>query len=328
MTYLQHKNVSNNFEQNLRDIIYKDLHLSQNQINDFNVIDFIQVLDIHKEYKSRLILPKKYQVNISKELQTKINQNNFEEKDTIPKLNNLINKLQNAEDIIPHLSRSVKDKQYNDALYNDWEIYHLHLGINIESDGYVERTKNVLFVMKDNNNIYLIDILSHGNGNLPWTKKSLLEIVDNNWSFLLDSSDLGSGVSPVTTYDESEHYKLRKNDINVITSINGRTLMPINLGVTLAGTSVMAHIISMSLIRHLEFFHNFVVNNYQQIAEFLKMENIILEVKLYNPDDFNIKFSIANSDILIYIQATEKRMITRISFIKKDLQEELHFTFE
>ena len=143
MTYLQHKNVSNNFEQNLRDIIYKDLHLSQNQINDFNVIDFIQVLDIHKEYKSRLILPKKYQVNISKELQTKINQNNFEEKDTIPKLNNLINKLQNAEDIIPHLSRSVKDKQYNDALYNDWKIYHLHLGINIESDGYVERTKKI-----------------------------------------------------------------------------------------------------------------------------------------------------------------------------------------
>ena len=64
----------------------------------------------------------------------------------------------------------------------------------------------------------------------------------------------------------------------------------------------MVHIISMSLIRHLKFFHNFVVYNYQQISEFIEVENIILEIKSYNPDDFNIKFSIANSDVVIYIQ--------------------------
>ena len=77
MEYLIHQNVRNNFEKNLRDIIYKDLSLSQDEIKDFNLKEFIHVLDIHKEYRSRLILPKKYQVNVSQELQTKINQNNF-----------------------------------------------------------------------------------------------------------------------------------------------------------------------------------------------------------------------------------------------------------
>lgn len=324
MNFLEHNNVTNLFEQNLREIIYNDLKLSQDEINSYNSMDFIEVLAIHKEYAARLIFPKNYHINISVELQEKINKNNFDDSNIPSQLNSLIYKLENSQDVIPNLSRSVQNKQYNDALYNDWKIYHLHLGTIIEADGFVERTKNVLFIMKEKDELYLIDILPHGRGELPWTKKSLLEIVDNNWPALLDLSDLGKGITPCTTFDEQEHYKLRKSNINVIMDINGRTLMPINFGQTLGGTSVMAKIISISLIKYLEFFHNFIVYNYQQISEFLDMENIVIKIENYEPEDYVIKFSIDNNTI-IHIQTAENRKITAIIFIRKDIKQSLTY---
>lgn len=175
MTYLKHANVSNHFEENIRDIIYKDLALSQEEKNTYNSIPFINVLARHQEYMSRIISPQKYHVNISKNLQDEINNNKFNDNETIVGLKILIQKLQNSEKITPYLSRKINDKEYNDMLFNDWGIYHLHLGTSFESDGFVKRTKNVLFLTKNRNEIYLIDVLPHGNGNLPWTKKVCLK---------------------------------------------------------------------------------------------------------------------------------------------------------
>lgn len=55
-------------------------------------------------------------------------------------------KIESGQDLSPHLSSRLKTLEYHDMLLNDWGIHHLHLGTMLKQNGYVERTKFVLFV--------------------------------------------------------------------------------------------------------------------------------------------------------------------------------------
>lgn len=324
MNYIASENVTNKFENDLRQIIYTDLALSKKEKDDFDKFDFLRVLSIHRELKSRLIPQQKYTVHISKELEQKINLNNFNNKD-IKGINLIIEKLENSQDVTPHLSCTVKNKFYNDALYNEWKIYHLHLGTTIKKSGFGKRTKNVLFAFRDNNNnIYLIDVLPHGKGNIPWANEELLKIIDNNWSFLLDPYDISDSVIKTSiNFNEQEHYKLRNNHINVIKNINNKILIPINMGQTCAGTSFLSFFMSISLNNYLCFIHNFIVNQYEQISDFLGIKNIVIRIADYDIN-FNVKFYIENSSVKILLDIN-KNICTKITFIREDIQKMLIF---
>ena len=323
MNFLENENVTNNFEADLRQIIYSDLNLSNVEKENYDKLNFIEVLSIHREFKSRLIPEQKYTVCISQELEQKIKSNN--NPSDINGLQLIIQKLRNGLDVTPHLSRSVKNKLYNDALYNDWKLYHMHLGTTIENDGYVNRTENVLFAFRDKNIIYLIDVLPHGNGNIPWTNEDLLRIIDNNWSFLLKPYDISNSIIETSVnFNEQEHYELRKAQLNVIKNINKRILAPINMGQTLAGTSVLSKLLAISLNKHIHFMHNFIVSNYEQISDFLGLEKIVIRISDYDID-FNVKFCIDNSTVKIILLINNKNMLTRIVFLREDIQKMLTF---
>jgi len=116
--------------------------------------------------------------------------------------------LEAGQDVRPRLSRSLKDRDFDDKMLNDWGIHHLHLGVVIESDGFVARTGDVLFVMVRPDDVYLLDVRGHG----AWTDADLVEIVHAQWPETLDAFRLNG----VTGFDLTPRQRknLRARNMN------------------------------------------------------------------------------------------------------------------
>jgi hypothetical protein len=80
-------------------------------------------------------------------------------------------------DLLPHLSRSLKKGDYDDALLNDWGIHHLHLSTNKDPDGFVSRTKELLFARSTDDAMYCIAVLPHG----AWSNQAFVQALHDNW---------------------------------------------------------------------------------------------------------------------------------------------------
>ena len=95
----------------------------------------------------------------------------------------LVQKFENGNDVSLHLSKDATSPSEFDGLLYDWGIYHFHLGETIDHQtGRIERTGPVLFAKIDNENVYCINVYSHGkNVQQPWAKQDLLKIIHNNW---------------------------------------------------------------------------------------------------------------------------------------------------
>lgn len=85
--------------------------------------------------------------------------------------------LRHGADVSPRLSRGVKKLRGRDDLLVDWGIHHLHLGGTLDSDGFVARNDEVLFVMVRPQTAYLITVRGHGS----WADDDLVEIIHANW---------------------------------------------------------------------------------------------------------------------------------------------------
>jgi hypothetical protein len=98
-------------------------------------------------------------------------------------------KLANGESLRPHLSRRVFRLDYNDALLNDWEIQHLHLGTRVKKNGMVAGTREIVFCILEPDDAYFIQIMDHNSFSEP----DLLDIVHANWPQLLQQLPLVVG---------------------------------------------------------------------------------------------------------------------------------------
>src|SRR5258708_299506 len=99
-----------------------------------------------------------------------------------------------GKNLNPYLSRKLLDATYSDPLLNDWGIHHLHLGLSVESDGFVERDDSLLFAVVRDDGLYLLDTLAHG----AWTDNSLVEIIHTNWPELIASYKApGAKIEPI-----------------------------------------------------------------------------------------------------------------------------------
>jgi hypothetical protein len=158
----------------------------------------------------------------------------------------LVSKIETGRDLVPHLSKRVKvaydpagDRQPNqrrqdlDLLVADWGIHHLHLSTNIDADGFVTRTGDLLFARFTDSAAYLIDILPHDS----WTEMSLLETMVREWpdaNLLIGAlSDLRLATPPP---DDQGRRQLRDAGVAQLVEIDGRVYMP--PGQTSAGTPV------------------------------------------------------------------------------------------
>lgn len=91
-------------------------------------------------------------------------------------------KAERGDDIWPHLSRGWGKLKNLDKLYNNWGIYHLHLGEDVEAHGYVTRTQNVLLLCISSDKMHFIDVRSHGE-EFPdlWYDIGIMNIILKNW---------------------------------------------------------------------------------------------------------------------------------------------------
>lgn len=176
-------------------------------------------------------------------------------------------KVERGDDINPYLSRKLKSANYDDALLNDWRVYHFHLGNVAGKDGFINRTGPVLFALVTESHFHEINVYLHGN----CTNLDVIEIVHANWPEKIERFKL-SGVAGISHVCTSADIKLlRSAHVNTILQTKDGTIYtPIGGGYMMNGTSsevVMESVQHAKFITHLE---QWVKDNSQVLTEELK----------------------------------------------------------
>ncbi|MEQ8475441.1 hypothetical protein [Fulvivirga sp.] len=206
-------------------------------------------------------------------------------------------KIQNGDNLTPHLSKNLTNLDYNDSLLNDWKIYHLHLGEHLEPNGsgFIERAGPVLFVRIEENKALLINILPHGS----WTKQQMVKVIHDNWPESIESYLLKDviGLSHVPTDDDIKD--MRKFGVNSAIEIEpGVVYAAIGGGLTSAKTSVE---VTMALIyynRLLPKLQKYVEDNLQEIGK------IVTDKTGRENEELSLKLVTQNSEYFVVEQNT------------------------
>lgn len=186
-------------------------------------------------------------------------------------------KIKNGEDLVPHQSTRLSELIYHDDLLNDWDIHHLHLGTNLQTNNFVERTGPVLFARVTADSFYFIDVKVHGNGHQPWFQTKLLEIIHHNWPETIARYRIVEASEVEFTPTEGETKQLRNGHVNVIYKMNDGTIYaPVGGGITTSGGSIIA---SMKELEYNDFFRRiekYIKDNIETIRLTAKNEGKIL----------------------------------------------------
>ncbi len=139
-----------------------------------------------------------------------------------------------GESLVPHQSRRLDDVEYDDPLFNDWGIQHLHLGTTLGSHGYVSRTGPLLFARVTDETFFAIQIYSHG----AWSKQEMLEILRRNWPSSIEPYLLKGLTAVLPAYTDEQISDLRLAGVQAVTQMNGRILAPMGGGTATSGQSL------------------------------------------------------------------------------------------
>jgi len=145
-------------------------------------------------------------------------------------------------DLTPHLSRRI-GRHCNDPLLNDWGLHHLHLGINVDTEGFVEQGDLILLARFAPGVAYLIDIVRHR----QWTNTDYMEILHRNWPASIERHRLyGVQVDATPTSDEVSVAR-RKRFNTLVRTKDGTVYAPPGGGISGAGSS-------MEVVRRLDWY--------------------------------------------------------------------------
>jgi hypothetical protein len=226
-----------NFRADLKEIITEDLCSLGHPPKEEE--DLPTVLTRYLNFRVRIPPTIKWTVQQSQELANKI----IPQEITLG-LQEFIDKAESGQDLKPHLSTQSDNPDYQDLMFNDWRIFHFHLGTNPHPNrqGFVERTGDLLFAIADPDTarMYLIDIHPHQGG---FTNQDLLRIIDQNWPEIIEPSALQGVDESTYNASDSDIKRYREAGINPILQTPGdRFFEPIGGGITTAGTSIYIEI--------------------------------------------------------------------------------------
>ena len=137
-----------------------------------------------------------------------------------------------GDSIVPYLSRKLKQVGFSDLLLNDWGFHHLHLGKTIESDGFMGRTKELLYVLFDASNAYFIRIIGHDG----LTAQILLQTLHDNWPEVIGKGRLRNVKGTKVT--DRQIKALRDKHANCCIEMeDGTAYLALGGGITGAGTN-------------------------------------------------------------------------------------------
>lgn len=176
----------------------------------------------------------------------------------------IIDDIKHGRSLIKYQSRKLKYTDYDDMLLMDWGIQHLHLGSNVESDGFIERTKELLFVRFTNKSAYILDIFEHQ----QWSTLRMLEIIHQNWPESIERFKVTGIVDISYCPDEASIMKLRKAGLNYTVKLSdGSYYMGPGGGITAALTPMQVTDKVLYLRRLFRDSFNYISNNFDSICE-------------------------------------------------------------
>jgi hypothetical protein len=216
--------------------------------------------------------------------------------------NLLQSKFKQGVNVNPHLSRSIKySDSLEDLLFFDWGITHFHLGTSIEADGFIARTKPLLFAIVTLTDVYFIKIANHGN----WSDKELLEIVDANWPELIERYRIDG--EPVRTFSSEEIGELRKAHVNTMIKLSSdRSYISPGGGLTSAGTSTLATKAAIDIVhRFSSIYKN--LNNHLSVS-------VDDDMEIVEPIKFSLELQ---NDVDIMLKATNYKFEEKILTLYK-----------
>lgn len=114
----------------------------------------------------------------------------------------LKDKFERGQDVSRHRSSAVlnpKMKAFNDRLFNDWGVHHLHLGPDNPGKPLTGRTDDCLYVYVTETDVYLLHVLGHGN----YEKREMMLRMHRNWPEII-AEHRAPGATSVDPEDEVE----------------------------------------------------------------------------------------------------------------------------
>lgn len=211
-------------------------------------------------------------------------------------------KILNGENIRPNQSRLLKKINNKDGLLFDWDIHHLHLGTNIESDGFVNRTGPLLYVRFDDENAYLLNVESHG----AWTLQELLKIIHRNWPQSIENFRINDAISLSTNFSDEDLKDLRGAQINSLIEVApGAIYIGPGWGIVASGDSGKAVMDQLDHRRELIKLENQLKNNTENFISpvFENLDfitNLDLKFKLEKKENWYLLNEL-NNDFQVYI---------------------------
>lgn len=184
------------------------------------------------------------------------------------------------EAIWPWQSKRIEDVQYLDGLFADWGILHFHLGTDLKTDGYIDRTGRLLYAIVTQNTVYEIGIYSHND----WYEYDILNIVERNWPDLLGPyilKDVIDVLNPISSREDVKSSRIAK--INRAIKLNsGRIVFSPGGGITLGNTSVKASLHAINISKEMREWEKIVSSDITTLVNNGKLEdkdyNITLKV--------------------------------------------------
>lgn len=160
-------------------------------------------------------------------------------------LSDLETAINNGNPLWPWQSKGINRITPPDGLYFDFKVAHFHLGKGLDGNGYITRTKELLFALVTVDTFFEIGIYNHG----EWYEFDILNIIDDNWPQLLDNVTHNgiAGVAHIAN-TRKEIQELREAYINSVRQISsGRIIVPPGGDVTLSKNGISTYAIRNAL---------------------------------------------------------------------------------
>ena len=204
--------------------------------------DAHKLLVIYLNWRTRWILATPRRVHVSRTLQGKMVSSPHREV-----IDQIIQDIEQGTNLQRYLSEGVtkavampkpgklSKRADLDLLLTTWELHHLHLSVVTRPNGFVTRTRDLLFGVFRNADAYLVDIQPHGN----WYEEDFLRILLNELpkSNVVHEIRGAVAVSPLPSREDIK--QLRNAGVNTAHMVDGKPVIAIG-GLTSAGTGIDA----------------------------------------------------------------------------------------
>lgn len=151
----------------------------------------------------------------------------------------------------------------------DWGVQHLHLGNKIESDGFVSRTNELLFIRFTHETAYVLGIFEHN----EWSTLDILETIHKNWPESIEHFKVEGIIDISSCPDEDAIKKFRRIWLNSAIKLkDGTVYMGPGGGITTAGTPVEVTHNVLHLKRVFDHAYNHITTEFNNICDVLNIE--------------------------------------------------------